>query len=155
MIILDYAIRKAPSSNVDLRTASESDLHYDLFLGDVTFKVDDTDLSALWGWIPIIDFAACLHRIADHLVPGDTETFEFTESEQRLDFTLQNGIVEINSTYANATVTMPRDELRRSAREFLKRVLDDLSRAHPGLDENSTVRRLYPKSLVTTGGDAM
>jgi len=59
--------------NEDLRDVGETELHYDQFLGDVVFRVDDLDVSALWGRIPGIDFAACLNRIAEELQPNRKE----------------------------------------------------------------------------------
>jgi len=150
MIVLDYMIRSAPPLSADLRDLGESELQYDRFLGDIIFRVDGSDMSASWGWVPIIDFAACLSRIADALQPNVTESFEFTESEHRIDFTLREGTVEIHATYGGDSARVNSDELRRSAREFLKRVLDELSAAYPSLAGNAVIRRLYPNSIVET-----
>jgi hypothetical protein len=147
MIVLDYTIRSVPSPKADLRHVSESELHYDLFLGDITFRVDGFDISTSWGWVPVIDFAACLHRIAEELQPNQSESFEFTESEHRIEFKLQNNEVEIRATYGTGSAAnVSRDELRRSTREFLRRVLDELGAKYPSLAENMTIRRLYPES---------
>jgi hypothetical protein len=102
-----------------------------------------------WGWIPIIDFAACLNRIAEELRPNQTQSFEFTESEHRIDFTMREGVVDIHATYGGEAVRVKRDELRRSTREFLRRVLDELSASNPGLAANPVIRSLYPKSVVS------
>lgn len=107
-----------------------------------------SDMSASWGWIPIIDFAACLNRIADELQPNQIESFEFTESEHRIDFTMRDDLVEVHTTYGGDPARVTRDELRRSTREFLRRVLDELSAKYPSLAANAVIRRLYPKSLV-------
>lgn len=148
MVTLDYVIHSAPPASADLRDVGESELHYDHFLGDIIFRVNDSDMSASWGWIPIIDFAACLNRIAEELQPNQTESFEFTESEHRIDFTMRGGTVEIHATYGGDPVQVTRDELRRSTREFLRRVLDDLTESNPSLAANAVIRRVYPKSLV-------
>jgi len=148
MITLDYTVRSAPTASADLRDVGESELHYDQFLGDIIFRVDSSDMSASWGWIPVIDFAACLNRIADELQPNRRESFEFTESEHRIDFTMREDIVEVHATYGGDLALVTRDELRRSTREFLRRVLDELSAKYPSLAANAVIRRLYPKSLV-------
>jgi hypothetical protein len=152
MITLDYAIRNAPSESADLRHLGESELHYDQFLGDIIFRVNGSNMSASWGWIPIIDFAACLSRIAEELQPNQTESFEFTESEHRIDFTMREGLVEIRATYGGDAARVTPDELRQSTQEFLRRVLDDLCARNPSLAANPVVRRLYPKSLVSGAG---
>ena len=64
--------------SADLRDKGESELYCDQFLGDIIFRVDGSNMSASWGWIPIIDFAVCLSRIAEELQPSQTESFDFT-----------------------------------------------------------------------------
>jgi len=59
MITLDYRLSPLPGDRTDreLVSASESELRYSLFLGDVVFRVGDADFSANWGWVPVLDFA--------------------------------------------------------------------------------------------------
>ena len=62
---------------------------------------DQTDLSANWGWIPLIDFALALREIAEALaVEEGSEIFEFTESEATLKFKRQGHEVAISGSYA-------------------------------------------------------
>src|SRR3712207_3536434 len=84
MIHLGYQLSplwRARNSGADYQRADEGALRYDLFLGDVLFKIDEVDLSARWGWIPVIDFALTLHLMTDALEPNQTKIFEFTESD--------------------------------------------------------------------------
>lgn len=145
MITLGYSIEKAPPENIDFREVDESDLHYDLFLGDIVFRVDGSDLNTRWGWVPVLDFAACIFRISEDLQPGACESFEFTESEHRIDFILNGEIVEIRTTYGAPSVYVPHGELRVSAKQFLKRVIDDLGAKYTTLKHNPFIRRLYPE----------
>src|SRR5688500_9690897 len=98
-ITLGYSLRHEPAPSVDLAGANEQTLHYDLFLGDIVFRVNEIDMSADWGWIPIIDFARCLYHIAKELESGCQDSFEFTESEHRIEFIPQHSDVEIRTTY--------------------------------------------------------
>ena len=43
-----------------LAEASEMDLRYDFFLGDLVFRIDSLDLTTRWGWVPLVDAAMCL-----------------------------------------------------------------------------------------------
>jgi hypothetical protein len=65
---------------------------------------------------------------------------------------MREGMVEIRATYGGEAVRVTHDELRRSTREFLRRVLDELSAGNPSLAANAVIRRLYPKSLVSSTG---
>jgi hypothetical protein len=150
MITLDYRLRRSPDAGRDLRAVDESALHYDLFLGDVIFRVDEADMSTSWAWVPIIDFAVCLDRIVSGLEPRETQSFEFTESENRIDFTLLDGTVEIRTTYATSReARVSVEEFRRATREFLRRMLDDLTTRHATLAQNAYIRRIYPKAAVS------
>lgn len=68
-------------------------------LGDVIFIVYEVDLSARWGWVPVLDFALGLDAIVDALAPegaGD-EVFEFTESDATIVFRRDGDKVEPRS----------------------------------------------------------
>jgi hypothetical protein len=149
MITLDYTVRESPDPGRNLREADETALHYDLFLGDVIFRVDGADLSASWGWIPVIDFAVCLDRIVNEIVPRESQSLEFTESENRIDFTLCDGTVEIRTTYAAQQARVSLEEIRRTTREFLGRMLDDLMARYSTLAQNAYIRRIYPKVVIS------
>ncbi|XXY44056.1 hypothetical protein WME91_29020 [Sorangium sp. So ce269] len=142
MITLDYSINKAPPEGMDLKEVDESELHYDLFLGDIVFRVDGYDLSTRWGWIPVLDFAACVFQISENLQPGVCESFEFTESSHRIDFILNGETVEIRTTYGVPSVYVPHGELRLSTKQFLKRLIEDLSAKYTTLKHNAFIRRL-------------
>ena len=146
MITLDYRIHSSPPTGTDLRHVGQSELHYDEFLGDIVFRVNGADMSAQWGWIPIVDFAACLHRIGEELQARHCESFEFTESEHRIDFKLTDDMLEIGATYAVSSACVGLNEFRQKTGEFLRRVLDDLSRANPTLNGNEYFQLLYPRS---------
>jgi hypothetical protein len=100
---LDYRLsEKWDEDSTDLSTVTETDLRYYVAPGDVVLQADQTDLSANWGWIPLIDFALALREIAAALaaVEEGSETFEFTESEATLKFERQGQEVAISGSYA-------------------------------------------------------
>lgn len=146
MITLDYAIREAPPPDRDLAAVDQGTIHYNLFVGDVVFRIGQADMSASWGWIPIIDFAVGLHRIASEIESSGEQSFEFTESESRIDFVLRDQSIEIRSTYAAAEATVSMEEFRSATGAFLRRVLDDLTKRYPGLAHNPYIRQIYPSS---------
>src|SRR4051812_46182723 len=78
------------STAADLSLIDEMTLRYKTFLGDQKFIAKGTDFSARWGWVPILDFAACLMEITERLKQGESElVFEFTESDSQIHFNRQ------------------------------------------------------------------
>lgn len=148
MINLNYAIHVAPPHDADLRHVDEIALHYDYFLGDVVFQLNGADLSTSWGWVPIIDFAVCLARIAKDLGTRSFQRFEFTESEHRIDFTRKDDIVDIAASYGGHHAQVGHLELHEGAQRLLQRVFDDVMTRNPSLTENRAMREMR-LSLLT------
>ena len=150
MITLDYRLSPLPGDRVEreLVSASESELRYGLFLGDVVFKVDDADFSGNWGWVPVLDFALGLEHAARELLQGKEEAeFEFTESDSAIRFQRDEGDVFISASYAPHRTVVNLEDLVKAVRAFRKRVVDDLSLTHPQLRMNSTMRNLIEGTL--------
>ena len=143
MIELDYVI--SPSWNkrtgsVALETADGWVLRYDCFLGDVIFLVHEFDLSARWGWVPILDFALGLDAVVGSLrEDAKTEVFEFTESDATIAFRRDHEAVEIEASYVTGMARVAYEDLRTAVRQFAVRVLDDFAREHPELTRNPFV----------------
>jgi hypothetical protein len=144
MIKLDYAL--SPSWNektgsVALETAEEWVLRYDCFLGDVIFLVYEVDLSARWGWVPILDFALGLDSIVGSLGREDAEAevFEFTESDATIAFRRDGEVVEIEASYVPGAARVAHEDLRTAVKRFVVRVLGDFARDHPELARNPFV----------------
>lgn len=147
-IVLDYALD--PSwrrhwEGLDLRSADETALHYKCFLGDVVFIVDDADFSARWGWVPVLDFALSLRAIATALGASDYETFEFTESDDVIEFTRRDGGIRLEASYVKASAEVSYAELSLEAERFLARLLAEFGQTHPELRENAFIQTLSRK----------
>src|SRR5689334_7111529 len=92
----------------DLATADETAIRYYIALGYVLLGNDRTDLSANWGWIPLVDFALALREIADALSETEgSELFDFTESEATLQFDRIGDRMTIMASYAPGQLTAP------------------------------------------------
>ncbi|HEV3210594.1 MAG TPA: hypothetical protein VGY91_10045 [Chthoniobacterales bacterium] len=127
----------------DMATVEETDLRYYVAQGDVVLGTDQTDLSADWGWIPLVDFALALREIADALSESEgSETFEFTESEAALQFDRVGDEVVITSSYTPGEVTVPFSDFRKQVDEFAQRLDKELLQRHPELGLNPDYQRL-------------
>src|SRR6266478_1771391 len=115
----------------DMATVEETDLRYYVAQGDVVLGTDQTDLSADWGWIPLIDFALALREIAEALSESEgSETFEFTESEATLQFDRIGDEIVITSSYAPGELRAPFSAFRNQVDEFARRLNSELLQKH-------------------------
>jgi hypothetical protein len=135
---LDYRLsEKWDEDSTDLSTVAETDLRYYVAPGDIALRGDQTDLSANWGWIPLIDFALALRDIAEALaVEEGSETFEFTESEATLKFERQGQEVAISGSYAQGIVRAPLPVFKHQVKEFARRLDAELLGKRPELGRN-------------------
>jgi hypothetical protein len=136
---LDYTIHlenltepgKEPVEN-----ASDMDLRYYYFPGNITLRQGKVDLSAKWGWIPIFDFALALKDICKSLQTTGEEVFEFTESDATLSFRYDQGKVLIAASYANGEITVNYAEFEDQVGKFYSRLVNDMLLRSPGLERN-------------------
>jgi hypothetical protein len=142
MITLDYDLSpewNRRTTEIELRSADETTLRYDCFLGDAVFVVDGADFSARWGWVPVLDFALGLRAIAGGLVSEAEELFEFTESDAAIEFRRQGDTVRIEADYASAAAEVRHVEFSLQAEQFVARVVADLTGRYPDLASNPFV----------------
>ena len=134
--------------DLDLASASESQLRYEAFTGDVAFEIEGLDLSARWGWIPGLDFAAALVHVVEDLEGGAPEAaLDFTESEDEIRFSRRpDGNVEVRSTYTDGSAEVALSELRSASVAFAQSMLRSLCERWPALEHNSDLRRWYPST---------
>lgn len=117
----------------DLGREPGIELWFDCFLGDVIFKVGDSDYSACWGWVPVFDFAVQLKAIADSLVSGGKETFDFTESGECIFFERVGDGVKIWASYNEAVEIVDFDGFHVATKDFYKQTLNQLARDYPAV----------------------
>jgi hypothetical protein len=141
---LDYRLSEDWDEDaMDLSTVAEADLRYYVAPGDIILRGDRTDLSAIWGWIPLIDFALALREIAEALAIAEgSETFEFTESEATLEFERRGQQVAISGSYAAGEVIVPLPAFREQVRELARRLDAELLAKHPELGRNPVYQAL-------------
>jgi hypothetical protein len=135
---LDYRLSEDWDENSnDLSSADETDLRFYAATGDIVLRNDQADLSARWGWIPLIDFAVALRKIAEALAAGDgSETFEFTESDATLQFERRGAEITIRGNYAVEEITLPFAAFVNQTADFARRLDAELSAKRPELRLN-------------------
>jgi hypothetical protein len=138
----DYRLSEDWDENsADLATAEETDLRYYAATGDIILEKDQTNLSARWGWIPLIDFALAMREIAEALaVTEGSETFEFTESEVTLQFDRRGQEMTISASYVSGKISVPFVAFIEKARDFAQRLDAELLAKRPELGQNPVYR---------------
>jgi len=135
---LDYRLSEDWDENSsDLATADETELRYYAVTGDIIVRNDQADLSARWGWIPLIDFALALRKIAATLtIEEGRETFEFTESDATLQFDRHGHGMTITGSYAAGEITVSFTVFVDQAKDFARRLDAELLAKRPELKLN-------------------
>lgn len=152
MLKLDYSLSLSwnePDAS-SLEDANELVLRYDCFLGDVIFLVSEIDMSARWGWVPVLDFALGLDAVVKALAPGEDNeaVFEFTESDATIRLRRVGEAVEIEASYAPGSARVRYDDLRAIAKRFLARVVQDLLWQRPELHRNIFIEELLDSMTI-------
>ncbi len=135
---LDYQLSEDWDENsADLAAADETDLRYYLAIGDLILRNDQTDLSARWGWIPLIDFALAIREIAEALeLTQGAQTFEFTESDATLDFERRGEEMIVSGSYATGEIIIPFAAFKEQAADFARRLDVEVRAKRPDLELN-------------------
>lgn len=141
MLTLDYVIGGAGLDPAALATADEMALRYECFPGDVLLRVGDVDLSARWGWVPLLDFAMALDDAVDGLTlaPDAREVVDFTESDATLVLARSGRAVALTASWAPGRPEVAFADLRSAAKGLLARLLTDLTTRWPQLADNPVV----------------
>lgn len=138
---IDYNLSRPWNTNIaayDLKVVDEGDLRSELFLGDLILVVGGCDFSAPWGWIPLVDFAACITSIVHELESGcGYAEFEFTESDARIRFSRRDTVVAITCTYFGGEGLAEMGELRNAARDFVSNLRSHLIQQYSELASNT------------------
>jgi len=139
MIFLDYNLEPSEMrklEDIDLTSATPTQLDYYLFCGSVLFRIDGASFDASWRWIPILNFVTQLYDIVANIKDGETRVLEFTESDATIEFRRTGNNVEIMAEYSSAKATASQQELQETVTKFSRRVFGDLISHWPELAQN-------------------
>jgi hypothetical protein len=140
---LDYQLSDEWEENaIDLSAADETELRYNVALGDVLLSSNEVNLSAAWGWVPLLDFALALDVIAGRLNrEGAKEIFEFTESGAEMRFARVGSKIVISASYAEGELKVSPSTFDKQIKGFATRISHEIRRKYPELDQNKVFRQ--------------
>src|SRR3990172_1056919 len=136
MIVLDYRLEPAELRKLDgrdLGALTTTQLDYYLFCGSIIFRIEGVTFDAIWGWVPVMDFATQLFEISCDVKSGETRRLEFTESDAALSFSRLGEQVAVHANYSTGAARVPVQELKIAAKKFLSRVVTDFATKWPEL----------------------
>lgn len=149
MIDLRFELREtlAWDTRDVLATLDEMGLRYSCLFGDLILTVDGNDLSARWGWIPLLDvasaFALALHELSAS--PDASSSIDFTECDDRIECVRSSGRVALNATYSDTQRTVEIRELYETVKEECVRTIESISHDFPELIQNEAFHQLRQK----------
>jgi len=142
MVSFNYTIAQFPE---DVASATEDDLDYRLFLGDVGLEAEGVKFDASWGWIPVLNFATMVLLALRELAEGDgaTADVELTESDDAFHFLRHRDAVEISTSFADGRASVPYGDFASAVISLARRVFDEVATRYPSLLANPVfVQRL-------------
>jgi hypothetical protein len=148
-MFLDYRLSEDWDENsTDLATADETDLRYYAATGDIILRNNEIDLSARWGWIPLVDFALALRDIIKALEDAEgSQTFEFTESEATFQLNRSGQEIVISASFAPGEIAVRFPEFKQQARDFARRLDAELLAKRPELMLNQVYQEFKLSGL--------
>jgi len=104
MFKIEYKIIQERFKGIEI--ISEEEIQYNFILGNLVLFSSEVKIDMEWEWIPLLDFAYCLKRIASNLQTSDIsrEYFEFTENAETLEFLREGEQVRISTSFSSAII---------------------------------------------------
>ncbi len=148
-IVLDYIIdQKEIDAWCALGAgATAVDFVFGVMTGSVFFRINKVSFDSAWEWVPILCYAGTLYDTVKKLEVSGHRSMGFTESGDELKFICdEDMVVHVSTTWSRATAEVPHSDLLVAARQFYRRVLDDLAKGWPALAESPEYTLRYGRA---------
>ncbi|HEY0789983.1 MAG TPA: hypothetical protein VGD78_02855 [Chthoniobacterales bacterium] len=150
--MLKVSYQLAPGRNgladeEELAGLTDVDFRFRFALGDLILESGPVDLSARWGWVPLIDFVIGARGIVGLLEQHQIHAeFEFTESEATLSFTRQGVDLFLRASYAEGEIKCSLPAFAEQLQAFEHGLRHDLVERQPGLAHHAVFNQLWQAS---------
>ncbi|WP_433272638.1 hypothetical protein ACQPZF_16910 [Actinosynnema sp. CS-041913] len=125
-----------PERQMDLATAPVYQLFFSCFMGDVDLVIAGADFRTSFGWVSTLGFGIGLLRSIRKLASEEVVRVGFTESEDWIEFRVQDLLVTTSCSYSTAIAAVSYDQLLEVAKGALGELLDELKPRYPALNRN-------------------
>jgi hypothetical protein len=104
----------------EIENISDEEISYNFLLGNVSFVSSDLVIEMDWEWIPLLDMAYCLKKIASSMTYNDKskECFEFTENAETLEFSREANQLKINASFTPIEILTTVKDFEIATNEF-------------------------------------
>ncbi|MFF1609656.1 hypothetical protein ACFVYA_17900 [Amycolatopsis sp. NPDC058278] len=111
---------------------------YSCFTGNVSIQAGNVDLSANFGWIPLLSFANNIDLMVERLVLGEVKVYHFTESDDWISLSEQEAGIKMECSYLPGTVGfVGREDVRKGVRLASLTLVDCIERKYPEIGSNA------------------
>ncbi|MEU3346553.1 hypothetical protein ABZ723_16510 [Streptomyces sp. NPDC006700] len=152
MIELDYRVEgivdgaDTPELRRKLVTADLYDLTYEMFWGDLVFRVEGADFS---GRGPVFDAAYVLFCVAQDLQEQPKRSYSAAEGAGEYRFHRKGDLLQIREDDGIRGVVLYED-FRSATTAFLRTLVDDLCGRYPELRKNAEIAKIR-RRLLSSG----
>ncbi|SDT15226.1 hypothetical protein [Actinoplanes derwentensis] len=126
----------------DLAVVSAADLRWYYFLSDLSFTIDDVELTLPWSWTPVFDFLWSMKGVLGQLERGEHSAIGFTENAELIEFAPVAERVKVSCTYSRAEAICGLTDLGDAWLNFRQDVLNQLAAEYPRLAVNPALGEL-------------
>lgn len=104
----------------EIEDISDDEISYRFLLGNVSFSSSYAMIEMEWEWIPLLDMAYCLKKIARNLTTNgkSKECFEFTENAETLEFSKETEQLKINASFSPVVISTTVKEFEIATNSF-------------------------------------
>ncbi|MGW4301827.1 hypothetical protein ACWEHT_18915 [Streptomyces sp. NPDC004646] len=148
MITVQYALSDNSAilhdqKRINLAKADLLELCYSCFGGDLTLNVDGLDLSIITGGgVQVLDFAVEFFSAGRAISSGERCRISFAGMSDEIYLAPDGNHVEITCNYADGLSRILREDFVSAGRDFLSRVLADITSRYPELEGNSDIKKV-------------
>jgi len=130
-------------NSLSLKDVNGSGFDYDYFPGSIFIQANDKSIFIDWGWIPLLDFSACLLGICEHLSINikATEEFEFTESEDKITLIKDHDHLEMAFSFSEEILTFNFTEFYNLVKDTYRNIMHDIINNNIGIKNNTHFSR--------------
>ncbi|WP_281154817.1 hypothetical protein [Streptomyces sp. HYC2] len=152
MIELDYRVEgivdgaDTPESRRKLVTADLYNLTYDMFWGDLVFRVEGADFG---GPGPVFDVAYVLFCVAQDLQKQPKRTYSAAEGAGECQFHRKGDLLQVREENGPRGVVLYEDFCSATI-AFLRTLVDDLCGRYPELRRNAEISKIR-RRLLSSG----
>jgi len=127
---------------------TEGILRNSLFCADIEIIVGDSDLSADWGWIPVLDFPAVLMYLLREIAESGRSELDFTENAETIRLSLDGARLTVGSSYTDAIATCNYAGWQIATSEFVRRVIAELRELNSIVGGSKALEQLDERTVA-------